>query len=461
MMNPRTQNLLVAFGVILLVIGFGAVEDWYTYNYFGADGIAYLDNATAFRRGDWALALNPYWSMGYPLVLAATRGLFASGWAGDWIAIHVVNLAIYAATYASFIYLLQQAMTYAAKVSRDTKPVTQNLGLFVVGSLIFVEWQVQIKGVATLTPDLMVSGIFSLLTAFSLQFCLRPTVNLALRMGLLAGFGYLTKAAFLPISLIVFFVILIRVITQSGVDRFAAVRKLAWVAPAMALLALPYILALSMAVGHFTMGESGGLNYAWVVNKLTHWHWTGGPAAFGEPLHPLRVLSTSPHVYEYAEPMHVTYPPFYNIYYWYEGYHHFFNLKNQIAAIRANLFQLTLVFFDTPHAPLKAGATIALMVAAAFVFTDKAVVLQRLLALWPLYVPSLLGTVMYIIVCLEPRYIVAFVIVAMMTPLLALFVPTPAVNKGVGAPDYHSRVARQSRLFDQEYASRIGPRVAP
>jgi hypothetical protein len=432
-MNPRTKNLLIAFALVTLVMTFGTVEDWFGDTIYGADGIAYIDNATAIRHGDWATALNPYWSIGYPLVLAATRWMFPEGWAGEWLAVHVVNLVIFAATYAGFLYFLQTALAYAARRGGTRQPLAESPGLFAVGSLIFLEWQIQTKQVSQMTPDLLISGLFFVLIALSLQFCQRPATQSAGLMGLTAGLGYIAKAAFLPISAIVFFCVLLRIFTQSHAERYSSVTKLAWFAPAAAMLALPYILALSLTLGKFTLGESGSLNYAWTVNKLTHWHWTGGPAAFGEPLHPVRLLSTSPHVYEYAEPIHVTYPPFYNPYYWYEGYHHFFAIRNQVAAIRSNLFNLSTLFFSTPRAPTKFWSTIALLIVAAIAFTDRAELGKRLRALWPLYLPPLLGIAMYTSVFLEARYVTGFLIVLIVTLLLALFVPTPVIGKRAGA----------------------------
>jgi hypothetical protein len=415
------------------VIGFGTVDDWYGEVYYGADGIAYFDNANAIRSGNWVMALSPYWSIGYPLALTSMRWMFPAGWAGEWTSIHVVNMIIYAATYASFLYFLRQAIAFAARTggSEDELPKGSR-ALFIVGSFIFVGWQVQTQDVSRTTPDLMVSGLFFLLTAFALQFCLRPSARPAFLMGFVAGLGYVAKAAFLPISFFVFFAVLVRVITQPGSDRFRAVRKFFWAAPAMALPALPYVIAISLVLGRFTLGESGSLNYAWTVNKLPHWHWTGGTPAFGAPIHPVRLLSTAPHVYEFAEPFHVTYPPFYNPYYWYEGYRHFFNLHNEIEAIKPNLFILTTTFFSTPHAPTKFVLALAAFIVLATLFTKRAVYWKRVLALWPLYVPTLLGIAMYIAVCLEVRYVLSFLIVLMITPLLPLFVPSPVVGKKTG-----------------------------
>jgi hypothetical protein len=430
-MNSRTKNLLLAFGLFAVVIGFGALDDWFGDNLYGADGIAYADNAKAILHGDWSMALNPYWSFGYPLALALVRPLFSPDWAGDWTSIRVVDLLVFIGSYASFLFFLRQAVAYAASIGGAQEAPQTSPALVAVGSLIFLQWELALTLVSRITPDLMVSGFFFLLTALSLRFCARPAIGTALLMGVVAALGYIAKAAFLPVSFFIFLVVFARIATRPRADRFPAVWKLAWVVPAMAMVALPYVIALSSVVGRFTLGESGSLNYAWTVNHLTHWHWTGGPPEFGTPLHGVRLLSTSPHVYEYAEPLHVTYPPFYNPFYWYDGYHHFFHLRNQLAAIYPNVFTLIVLFFDTPHAPVKFVVAIVFLIAAAFVLTQRRHFAQRLLALWPVYVPALMGIGMYLMVTMDGRYIVGFIVVALIAPLIALTTPTPLANKRI------------------------------
>jgi hypothetical protein len=428
--HHRIRKLSLLFVVGLFVVGFGALGDWFGETYYEADGIAYFDDANAIRHGDWTTALNPYWSIGYPLVLAATRWMFPPGWAGEWTSIHVVNLLIFVATYASFLYFVRIAATYATKADgADECPPGSNV-LFVVATFIFLVWQMRI--VSRTTPDMMVSGLFFLLTAASLQFCLRPAARFAIWMGLAAGLGYVAKAIFLPLSLAVFLVVLLQILTRSSTDRFSAVTKLIWALPAMALPILPYVIALSMVLGRFTLGESGSLNYAWTVNKLAHWHWIGGPAPFGEPIHPVRLLCASPHVYEFGEPIHVTYPPFFNPFYWYEGYNHFFSLKNQLLAIKANLFDLVALFFNPPLAPVKAAVTVVCLIPLFVLFTNAKMFWQRLMALWPVYLPSLVGLGIYLLVCVEVRYVVGFLLILLITPLLVLFIPSPLVDKKIG-----------------------------
>jgi len=431
-MNSRTKNLLLAFGVCLVVVGFGVLDDWFALSEYKGDGIAYLDMANALRQGDWNLALNPYWSIGYPLILFAGRWMFPPGWAGEWTSVHVVNLVIFVAAYMSFLYFIRVAGTFTAKANAAAAPASENQLIFVAGSLMFLEWNGQNHNIAATMPDLMISILYFLLMSASLQFCLRPAAGFAFQMGLLAGLGYITKVAFLPLSFIVFLAVLLRILIGSRTDRLSDAAKLLWALPPMALLILPYVAALSIVQGRCTLGESGSLNYAWTVNGLPHWRWLGGPAPFGEPLHPIRLIYDHPHVYEFGEPLHLTYPPWSNPFYWYDGYHHFFRLKNQVKAVEFNMAHFSQLFFNTPHAPVKTAAAVAFVIAAVLLCTNAKVFWQRLLSIWPVYLPSLLGVGMYMMVYIESRYVVSFLLILLLTPLLVLSIPSPLVGKKTG-----------------------------
>jgi len=90
-MNSRAMKLVLAFAVTLVVVGAASVEDWYGRFDYGPDAISYLEISKAISHGDWTLALSPYWSIGYPLVLSAMRRLFPEGPQGEWTAVHVVK----------------------------------------------------------------------------------------------------------------------------------------------------------------------------------------------------------------------------------------------------------------------------------------------------------------------------------------------------------------------------------
>jgi len=428
-MSERTKNLLSGFLAGMLVAALGTWEDWFGRIDYAGDAVSYLDIAKAIRHGEWTLALSPYWSIGYPMILAATRWMFPPDPQGEWLGIHVVNMVIFLATYAAFLYLLQVAMAYLAEVNGCEFAGPGHRFVFIMGTSVFLLLQLLVGNVSRINPDLLVSGVFFMLTALSLQFCMRPQAKTAVLLGVLAGFGYVLKAASLPESAAVFLMILIHSLTRLPADRLPAISRLAWALPFMALVALPYVGAISVALGTFTLGESGSLNYAWSVNGLPHWHnWQGGAPQLGAPIHPTHLVWRTPPVFTYAEPFPVTYPPWYNSFYWYEGYRHFFGLKNQISALTSNLAVLREFFLRGP----RSLAAISFLAMGLFLLKDRRIWWKRMLALWPLYLPSICAISLYLLVVIELRYVVGFLIIILVALFLPLFVPTQLVGKKVG-----------------------------
>jgi hypothetical protein len=427
-MTVHRKDLLWLLAGFLVVAVLGAMEDWYgRFEYYG-DAISYLEISRAITHGDWTLTFSPYWSLGYPLILVATRWMFPSGLEGEWTAIHVVNLLIFLAAYAGFLRLLKVSMSYLARVSGEDAAGSSPRSAYVLGTTIFILLQLLIKNVSQISPDLLVSCLFFLATTEGLIFALRPRRGTAVRLGLLMGLGYIAKAAFLPLSAMLFCVAALHVVTRPAGERMATFCKLAWALPAFALVALPYIVALSMNVGFFTLGETGSLNYAWSVNHLPSWtHWQGGPEPLGRPIHPTQMVLTDPHVFVFAEPFHVTYPPWFNSFYWYEGYHRYFDWKNQLDACKYNFLHLSRFFLRGPETLVG----VAMMGVAFFLLKERRTWWRRVLKLWPLYLPSVLAIGVYLCVVVEPRYVVGFLIILLTTPFLALLVPTRLVAKEV------------------------------
>ena len=82
--------------------------------------------------------------------------------------------------------------------------------------------------------------------------------------------------------------------------RSAALIRCGLTAAIFAAISVPYIWALSNAKGRFTYGDSGRWNVIWMVNHVPYYHWQGGPAGNGTPIHPTRQLSRNPAIYEFA-----------------------------------------------------------------------------------------------------------------------------------------------------------------
>ncbi|WP_433969207.1 hypothetical protein [Tunturiibacter gelidiferens] len=240
----------------------------------------------------------------------------------------------------------------------------------------------------------------------------RPTAGNAALLGVVLGLGFLSKAIFLTLSGIFFLVLL----GFMGWRRSAA--PLLRTVGVFLLFVVPYGVGLSWAVGRPTLGEAGTLNYAFHVNHLKHWMgWQGGPKGLGSPVHPVQMLSTHPPVFAFGEPFHVTYSPQFNMVYWYEGYRPFFSFRNAAQAVLVNLRTSKYVFQEI--------IPVAIVVVLCFciAFWPRAgdrVGARPSLSQWFLYLPSLLGIFVLLLIHVEGRYVAGFLCVLAMAPFLRL-----------------------------------------
>jgi hypothetical protein len=76
------------------------------------DGIAYLDMADAYFRGDWTTAINAYWSPLYSWILGVAMHLGKPSMHWEFPLVHVVNFFMYLAALGSFEFFWTQLMHY-------------------------------------------------------------------------------------------------------------------------------------------------------------------------------------------------------------------------------------------------------------------------------------------------------------------------------------------------------------
>jgi hypothetical protein len=201
-----------------------------------------------------------------------------------------------------------------------------------------------------------------------------------------------------------------------------------------AIMAAPYAAGLSWYFGHFTMGESGTLNYAFHINYLPHWtNWQGGPAGYGTPIHPTHEVLKHPDLFVFGEPFHTTYPPFGNITYWYQGYRHFWSAKYQAIGIARNLFYLVKILVGHPIF-YAAFASLCLFLLQADM---RLGMIRQMRRLWPFYLSAALGIALYATVHLEDRYLGSFLATLCVLPFVA----------AATMPGFPSRKTRQGALF--------------
>ena len=405
--EPLGRQALLACLIVIL----GAIEGWWKRTDFTTDAISYLDIGRAIPLKDWKMVFNPQWNVGYPLLLAAAKPFFPATPAGEWISIHVANMLVFIATWFAFLYLLRSFNPAILEHAESQGEALRRRDfLLFAGACLFIAMELCIDAVSRVGPDLLITMFFLLATATLWRLIRRPSYGRAAVLGTILAAGYWTKGIFLPLSLALLCVTAAALYSKRRVIAPAIVAFVVF-----AVVAAPYVAAVSWSFGHFTLGESGSLNYAFHVNYLPRWtNWQGGPAGYGMPIHPTHEVMKNPDLYVFAEPYHNTYPPFGNVVYWYQGYRHFFSAKYQAIAIARNLFYLAQILVHEPifyAVILSAGLLL-------FAAENRKVWLKAMLRLWPFYLAALAGIALYVQVHLEDRYLSSFFVILCLVPFV-------------------------------------------
>ena len=163
------------------------------------------------------------------------------------------------------------------------------------------------------------------------------------------------------------------------------------------------VIALSKDKHRATFGDAGRLNYARYVGGAPILHWQGEPPGTGSPAHPTRKVLANPPIYEFAQPIAGSYPPWYDPSYWYEGIRPHFSWNRQLWVLfrSANLY---LKLFS------RSGALYVVLL-ALIVQVGKAGGWDwgggRMSLVW---LPTLAALTMYALVLVEQRYVSPFAV---------------------------------------------------
>lgn len=406
--------------IAILLIAVGAVEAWAERTHYSGDAISLLNIRDAFLSGHWRAFFNPYWSAGYPFLLALARPFFSKTPTGDWTSIHVVNLLIFLGAWAAFLFLLR-----SLPLELDTDPYRgasrKRNFLKIAGLCVFLATELCMDEVSRINPDMLVTLFFFLSLALLLRFIHSPGVGRAILLGWVLGMGFWVKAIWFPLALMMLAVAAIALVRR----RYYSRRRSALLAILLALglfvlVAVPDVVGISRTFGRFTLGDAGPLNYQFNVSLLPRCiNWQGGPLAiYGTPIHPTRQLLRNPDLFTFGEPFHATYPPWQNPWYWYEGYHSVWSARLQARAILRNGHYLAKIVLGQPIFYGGAAAWILLWLAIETT-KQRREWLRSIARSWPFYVPAAAGIGLYLLVKIEARYISSFCAVLFVLPFAA------------------------------------------
>lgn len=396
----------------------GVLFTWAARPQMGPDGIAYLDLADAYLRRDWTHAFNTLWSPLYPAILALAFRIVRPAPPWEVAEVYLVNLLVYLAALASFDFLLRQLLGYQRRPSRAARSFedgpASDWALPVVGYALFTFSSLQLIRLPATTPDLLMSVFVYLSAALVLKIARHPgrlwTFPL---LGVSLGVGFWAKAPMLPVALA--FLAAAALHTYPSIRAGAASLRVLAAAAAFALVSGALAVAYYETRGRLTLGDSGRLNYAWLINGLPYAHWHGGAPGLGRPVHPTRRVMAHPPVYEFASPLKGTYPPWLDPAYWNEGVRPRLDLR---AHVRAAMTNTRFVLYDIVFGRQSAILTAAL--ALAYLRRRR----RRLPAdLWTfnmLGLPAVGAIAMFSLIRVEARFIGAFVALAWLAVFAAL-----------------------------------------
>ncbi len=390
---------LILWCVIAAV--WGSVLAWRYRNFMNPDGISYLDMASEVLRSGPGALVNPHWSPLYPALIAIWEWLFRPPRFYEFQYVHALNAVLYLLAAVAFAYFIRQLTQFRSAAAR---------AVFVAfGFAVFFRYMNMDMTAFVITPDLLVAA-----AAFvSAGLCLRILRGEAdwrtgLAFGAALAAGCFAKAVMLPAG------IALLSIAWLWSPRTPSARRVVLIAAAgMCLTYTPQIALVSRRVGHFSLSETGRLNYLWWVNGKPFQGWTG-ISGRDAPAHGPRILADYPKTIEFGSPVPGTYPLWYDPAYWFAGVKTQLDLKGQLQVINGSLKFYRSIFEDL-RLPLE-GLTALLIL--LYVRRRQPERTESLFLLWPIAVLS-----MYALVFTEPRYIAPFIVLFWTAAYSAVFPP--------------------------------------
>jgi len=403
---------------LALVAFLGGIDALYGRMNYSGDFLCYLNVSQAVSAHRWKAAFDPMWSAGYPILIALFRTFFPTTAEGEWYAICLLNFLIFLACYGAWRLLLRAIVGMAAPdlaapelAAPEMAGAENRPAILLITTAIFLSYSLTFDSASRVAPDMLITTLFLMASALVLQLLSRPAMWHAVALGLVLGAGGWVKGVFVPFAGLFLLALALGTLF----------RKQPWLPVAAAALAFavafaPFVALTSWSYGHFTLGVTGALNYAFHVNNLPHWtNWQGGSGPFGTPLHPTRHLIADLPVFGFASPFQTTYPPYNNMTYWYEGYRHFSSLKSLFWAAIANLVLLRQLL----RHPFFYALSIASL--AVLLRKDWRNALRGLPPLcWIVFLAPVFGFAAYIAIHVEMRYLSPILMPLSLFPLFPL-----------------------------------------
>jgi hypothetical protein len=388
---PFSKYIRICFWIASITLG--AAQAWTSRFIIVNDVISYLDMGSNFFQGHKGAIINGVWSPFYAFLLGAILTAFRPSLYWEYPLVHLLVFFIFLLTLACFEFFLHQFALLREDCISDSGIV--DWSYLVVAYVTFLWASLSLIGVYETNPDMLIAALFYLSCGLLIRIHKRKASwKTFVGLGFILGVGYLTKAAMLPISLIL--------LATAWLIADRRARKRALISVSVFILTVaPYVAALSFQKGHLSLGESGKYNYAVHVDGVPLHHWQGGGGG-GIAAHPTREIVTVPATFEFKQPILGTYPAWFDPSYWYTGVRAHFSVKKQVIAAAKNIFHQFATIFYALDGALFVSLFIVLYQG------NKGQILKNITRCWFLIVPSILCVGLYTLVHHEARYIAPF-----------------------------------------------------
>ena len=401
-LNPRLRLFFWCLAIVL-----GALHVWVYRNDLNPDSVSYIEMAEAAVRSGWHALVSGYWSPLYPMLLSVGFRILHPSMYWEFTVVHLVNFVVYLADLLCFEFFLKELLSARRTeigLENDLRPVPARV-FWIWGYLLFIWSNHFWLRPQQVNPDIIVAGLVYLATALLLRIYRGKGDWLAFAgLGAVLGVAYLAKAVMFPLSFVFLAcAFLLFGWRQKSYSRASARSALALAV--FAMIAAPLIVSISKEKHRLTFGDSGRINYAEHVDGAPFMtHWQGQPAGTGTPVHPTRKVSDDPVIYEFAQPIAGSYPPWYDQSYWYEGIRTHFSLRGQLW-----------ILFTSGNSYFKLFSRSG----ALYVLFPALSLLVRKIGKWEwggrwfrlVWLPSLIALGMYALIVVKQRYVSGFALV--------------------------------------------------
>jgi hypothetical protein len=384
----------IRFAAIAILIATGAAQCWRYRHVIYPDGSQYLDIARRLAEDGPVALLNGCWSPAYPTLVGMMLRALRPGPYWIFAVVQAVNFVLYVAAVFAFDFFVTRVLAARERLPADRGGAWMSGGAVLVCAYaafaVTIEYLLNVR---LASPDMLVAAVLFAVSGLLVKAWQGGTPAVWAAIGALLAVGYLAKTA-------MFIVALMYLATMLALVPRGARRGPLVAAAVFALVAAPWLVALSVRDGRPTYGDTGRLMYAWWVDQ---WPggvlWVGEPPESGAPTHPVARLFRRPDVFAFDWPTRVTYAPFYDPTYWNEG------ISARIYAARqARALKRTL----TESLDIVRGGYWALgpvLLAMALLARRWRPLAAHAWALRLVWVPALLSSAIYLIVHIEARFI--------------------------------------------------------